>query len=160
MPKMWLSPATGTPCWPTGRSGQSHRSELSCKHYFTLFVKTSSDCEHQPGGSAVQGALRQPGRPRVELLPCLHQEEIDVSTLCQEVQGISATLHFTWLHTSEWNYSFLIFSAECCKFQQFCTLYSIMQYNSIDVWFRDSLLPKYQILNAKSKWNKSKGSCT
>ena len=57
--------------------------------------KSSSDCEHQPGGSAVQGALRQPGRPRVELLPRLHQEEVDVSTLCQEVQGISATLHFT-----------------------------------------------------------------
>ena len=38
MPKMWLSPATGTPCWPTGRSGQSHRSELSCKRNFTLFV--------------------------------------------------------------------------------------------------------------------------
>ena len=78
MPKMWLSPVTGKPCWPTGRSGQSHRSELSCKHYFTLFVKTSSDCEHQPGGSAVQGALRQPGRPRVELLPRLHQEKVDV----------------------------------------------------------------------------------
>ena len=101
MPIMWLSPATGTPYWPTGRSGQFHRSELSCKRNFTLFVnlpqivnipqvrivkqtilhtlcKTSADCEHQPGGSAVQGALRQPGRPRVELLPRLHQEEVDV----------------------------------------------------------------------------------
>ena len=26
------------PYWPTGRSGQSHRSELSCKRYFTLNV--------------------------------------------------------------------------------------------------------------------------
>ena len=42
------------------------------------FCKSSSDCEHQPGGSAVQGALRQPGRPRVELLPRLHQEKIGV----------------------------------------------------------------------------------
>ena len=28
--------------------------------------------------TTVQGALRQPGRPRVELLPRLHQEEVDV----------------------------------------------------------------------------------
>ena len=156
MPKMWLSPVTGTPCWPTGRSGQSHRSELSCKHYFTLFVKTSSDCEHQPGGSTVQGALRQPGRPRVELLPRLHQEKVDVDGRLFDNSRLKTErnqCHIAFYLNLYLNETIVLplFSAECCKFQQFCTLYSIQPYNSLNEWFRDPLLPniKFWMQNMK-----------